>query len=419
MVPTPRFHADRNRRLNTLPAGLLLLAAAGMAFPQGPGGPAPAPAAPVRVTIDDGKPEVVVPVLPVDPQVRIVTQYMPDMRYGFTVDGKRIMCATNGANNSTLVRIDGVDIPYGGPQGRWEPQQAPLKPGPFGKPRHGVYSTWIYSNVHITQTLEVVPSKTANSVAGQKRRLDTSRIVYRIENKDSRPHTVGIRGTMDIMIHFNDGALFASPATHPNQILDGAELKDKQVPEYLQVLERPNLQNPGFVAYLTFKMGTRVQGPDRIVMTNLGACFQGWEVRPIPANGDSAFAFFFSPHEVKPNAHREVGYAYGGGIATNPDNDGKVSLTFGGSFEPGKRFTVAAAVDDPAPGQTLALELPPGMERVEGKEWQPVPRPAAEGRSLVLWKARVLRTGRHTLKVRSSTGVTETRIITITRPGER
>jgi hypothetical protein len=396
-------------------AGLLVLAAAAAGFADQPGGKKPS-SPPVRVTIDDAKPEVAAPVLPVDPRVRIVTQFMPDMRYGFSVDGKRIMCATNGANNTTLVRIDGRDVPYGNPPGRWQPQQEPLKPGPFGKPRQGVRSTWIYNNLHITQTVEVVPSRSANPAERQKRKLDTSRIIYVIENKDTRPHTVGVRGTMDIMINNNDGALFASPTTHPGRILDGVELKGKQVPEYLQVMENPNLQNPGFIAHFTFKMGNKLEGPDRVVMTNLGACFQGWEVPAIQAGGDSGFAFYFSPREVKPGGRREAGYAYGGGIATNPENEARVSLRFGGSFEPGKRFTVAAHVDDPAPGQALALDLPPGMERLEGKEWQPVPVPAEDGTSLVLWKARVLQTGRHTLRVRSSTGVTETRIITITRP---
>ena len=47
-------------------------------------------------------------------------------------------------------------------------------------------------------------------------------------------------------------------------------------------------------------------------------------------------------------------------------------MALGGSFEPKKQFTVAVHVDDPLPGQTVSLELPPGMERVEGKELQPV-----------------------------------------------
>jgi len=45
-----------------------------------------------------------------------------------------------------------------------------------------------------------------------------------------------------------------------------------------------------------------------------------------------------------------------------------------------------------------------------------VPPPSNDGNSIVLWKARVLRTGQFALRVRSSTGVTQTKLITITRP---
>jgi hypothetical protein len=91
-------------------------------------------------------------------------------------------------------------------------------------------------------------------------------------------------------------------------------------------------------------------------------------------------------------------------------------LNLDGSFEPGKLFTIAAYVREPSPGQSLSLELPAGMERVEGKERQPVPLPIGEGdMSLVLWKARVLHTGEFPLRVRSSSGITQGKIISISR----
>jgi hypothetical protein len=57
------------------------------------------------------------------------------------------------------------------------------------------------------------------------------------------------------------------------------------------------------------------------------------------------------------------------------------------------------------------------MERVEGKALQAVPAPNEGGLSLVTWKARVLDLGVHPLNVRSSTGVIQTKTITISRPG--
>jgi hypothetical protein len=90
-------------------------------------------------------------------------------------------------------------------------------------------------------------------------------------------------------------------------------------------------------------------------------------------------------------------------------------MSLAGSFEPGRVATVSALVADPALGQTLSLELPKGVERVEGKEIQPV-SPLAEGDeySTVLWKVRVRETGAHPIRIRSSTGITQTKIVTVT-----
>src|SRR5262249_35127826 len=155
----------------------------------------------------------------------------------------------------------------------------------------------------------------------------------------------------------NDGCLFASPTTHPGKVLNGVELKGKQVPEYLLSLQRPDLQNPGNIAYWTFKFGGRLEGPDRVIMTSHGAGDDGWNVPVIAANGDSDIVYYWEPQVIAPRGKRELAYAYGQGLATSPDSEGRVNLTLGGSFEPGKQFTVTAHVDDPLPGQTVSLEL--------------------------------------------------------------
>jgi hypothetical protein len=129
--------------------------------------------------------------------------------------------------------------------------------------------------------------------------------------------------------------------------------------------------------------------------------------------GDRAIVVYFSPREIKPRGKIECVYAYGQGTASNPENEGKVSVAFGGSFEPKKLFTLTAYVDEPLEGQSLALRLPAGMELVEGKAVQPVPPPAERGTSIVLWKARVLKTGRFPVHIRSSNGVTYTRTVTV------
>jgi hypothetical protein len=94
-------------------------------------------------------------------------------------------------------------------------------------------------------------------------------------------------------------------------------------------------------------------------------------------------------------------------------------MALGGSLEPGKRFNVTAYVTDPAPGQFLTLELPAGMTLVDGKACQPVPAaPSEEPSSMVVWQARVLHPGEFAVRVRSSTGVTQGKHVTITRAAD-
>jgi hypothetical protein len=222
---------------------------------------------------------------------------------------------------------------------------------------------------------------------------------------------------MDVYIVTNDGALFAAP-TEPGKVLDGVELKGKKLPDYVQFLQMPDLKNPGFVAHLTLNFGRAFEMPDRVVLTNLGAQQGPWDVAAVMAGGDSAMAVFWEPREIKAHTKKQIAYAYGQGIAPTPEGEGAFNIQLGGSFEPGKLFSVAALVADPAPGQSLVLDLPPGMERIEGKERQPVPALTEDGNSMVMWKARVLEPGRYTVRVRSSTGLTQAKIITISRGGE-
>ena len=131
--------------------------------------------------------------------------------------------------------------------------------------------------------------------------------------------------------------------------------------------------------------------------------------------GDSAIGLYWPVKDLKPGMKREVGYAYGEGIAVAPDSDGQFQMALGGSFEPGKIFTISAVFADPGAGQTLSLELPAGMQRLEGKEVQPVaPLTDDQEYSTVLWKGRVLQPGQHTIRVRSSAGVTQTKILSVT-----
>jgi hypothetical protein len=362
---------------------------------------------PVKVTIQDEKVEVTDPPLPVENRMVIQPSFTNQMSYGLNGEGgKRLTFSQGSARTTFLIDKQSLDP---------NSIQKPLPPGPRGRQRHGVTQTWVHGDLHITQTIEVVPGKRGEKVKpGTKRLLDTLLIRYVIENKGNKVHEIGTRVRTDTYNVDNDGCLFHAPATFPGKILDGTTLKGpKEVPPVLWSMQRPNLQAPGNVAYWTFKLGSKWEPPSRVVCTWHGAPYGPWDVPANNANGDSDIVFYWDAKPLQPGRKRELAYAYGEGIASSPDSEGRVTLAFGGSFVPDKLFTVTAYVDDPLEGQCLHLELPAGLEYVEGKAVQPVPVPSNEGRSLVLWKARVRQPGKYPIRVRSSNGVTQTRTVTI------
>jgi hypothetical protein len=368
------------------------------------------PRGPVVVKIEDDKTTVadVVSTAPVDPVQRI--RINPQQLLNITLQGEQGQ--TLHLSHFPGFNIDGqFTMPQMG-QGRYETVNAKLSKGANGKDRIGFMSVYILNDFRITQTVELTPTKAAGP--GQKRLLDSALIRYTIENKSTKDHKFGMRIFMDTFIVDNDGCLFAAP-TMPGKVLDGIELKDKTMPDYLQLLQKPDLKNPGYVAHMTMNLTNPVDRPNRVILTNLGAAnFQNWEIPARMAGGDSAMGVYWDPRELKAGGKRELAYAYGKGIAIAPESEGHFNLVLGGSFEPGKVFTISAYVQDPAAGQSLTLDLPPGMERLEGKEIQPVAQGSEDHpESMILWKARVLKTGRYPLRVRSNTGVTQTKIITV------
>jgi hypothetical protein len=389
-----------------LPVGLALVLAA---IAPGDG---QEPARPVKVVITDG--QSLAADAPVDPTPRITAAYQ-GMSFGLTVGPTRITRTPN-ASVVPLLRIDDqiTTRPGFDPFTKVYARLEPLPPGRSGKKRLGTRSLWVVNNLHITQRVELVPSQLPDDAPpGQKRKLDTVRVSIGIENQDGRDHKVAYQVFIDTMIADNDGALFASPTTAPGEILDGVLLEGPRVPAYLQVLERPDLQNPGFTAVLTLKFAGKVEGPSRVMLANPRLRDAPWDALPQKAGGDSAVVLFWGSRSLKHGEKRTMAWAYGAGIACEPEPDDNITLTLEGSFEPGKLFSVLATVDAPVPGQVLTLELPAGMERVEGGERQPVPAPQAAGTSAVLWKAQVTQLGDFEVKVRSSTGVTHVKNVSV------
>jgi hypothetical protein len=370
------------------------------------------PRNPYKVTIKDEKAVVVEVALPVDPTPRI---RLAQNALGAQINDEQ--GRTLHLSHFPTLNIDGQLFQNGGfggavPRGKYERINQPLGKNANGKMRHGFTTVFIHNNdLRITFTSEVVPTKPQGKAA--KRRSDSVLLRYLVENKGQKSYRFGLRVYMDVYVITNDGALFAAP-NQPGKILDGVELKGKTLPDYVQMLERPDLQNPGFVSHLTVNLGSSLEKPERIVLTRHGAGLGGWEMPAMQAGGDSACGVFWEPREIKPGGKREIAYGYGQGIVLPPEGEGQYEVKLGGSFEPGKLFTVTAVVSDPSPGQALTLDLPEGMEAIEGRAIQPVPPPLPDqANSVVMWKARVMRPGAFPLHIRSSNGTTLTKTVTV------
>jgi len=308
------------------------------------------------------------------------------------------------------LKIDGMPTQPGAVGGRFEVTNGAL-PKRGTKPRTGYMNVWSKGDIRITQEVELTASK--GTPEDRKRKMDCVIVRYTIENKGKNSSTIGLRTTIDSYLGTSRQCKFAAP-TQPGKLLEGLELKDRDVPPYVQVLQQPDLKNPGKVAHVTFGLGSGVERPDRVVLTsNLGRR-DLWDLTVQKGGFSTLIGFFWDPKEIRPGGKRELAYGYGLGVALPLGPSGDFNVDLGGSFDIGKTFTISALVADPAEGQALELSMPKGLERLEGKVIQPVALGMGDvGSSMVMWKGRVLEYGRFPIQIRSNTGITKTTILTV------
>jgi len=385
--------------------------------------------------------------------------WLPSMRFGLTMVGqpdpvrqgydKRLTYEQRGLTNNTCVRLDNHewlfgDSPFrrddGKPEasnwtgsGRWLNMKEDLGTDPTtGLKIEGYRSAWIYDEqkVVVTQTVEIVPGD-------QSRLLDTCLVRYRIDNQDSKKHLVGLRMLLDTFIGSNDGVPFTLPGA-PN--LCDTEMRFNQpqeVPDFIEALERPDLQNPGTIAHLGLKRQAPFDPPDRLM---LGAwpnfrlhdrdarCLQEktlWEVPLFPIKtltpADSAVTIYWNEKELQPGQHREMAFTYGLGNVASGEAQGRLGITVGGSFVEGGEFTVTAYVREPSRDETVNLDLPEGFHLLSGTAQQtvpPLPPDASSPNSPVTWKVRgPVKSGQYTLRVRASSGIAQGQPIVIRPKG--
>ncbi len=317
----------------------------------------------------------------------------------------------NGNTNLTIMRLNGQSRPFGlGGDFRVLPDD----PARESRQR----TSFSYSpqpGLKVTQFLEVVPSKQPVDVGGQQRRLmDTLLVRYVFENTSKKPINAGLRLEVDTLIGNNDGVPFTVPGK--GLVNTSADFtRPDQVPDFVQALETGNLRNPGTIVHISLKVGGGVEPPARVVLCHWASNGDLSNVFASNMGNDSAVVMLWPDQNLPPGQSREMGYAYGLGSVTVADPGGTLAVTLGGNFDIGQSFTITAYANKPVPGQTLTLELPAGLERIKGDALQRVPPLTVGDSSIVSWEAKVLETGVFPIKVRSSTGITQTKTVTIAR----
>ncbi len=330
-----------------------------------------------------------------------------------------------GRSGNVCLRVDRQEYLFGPNDGTWEVRSAELDAGSFGRPRAGRRSVWLSPGraVRVTQVAELVPGE-------QTRRMDTCLVRYTLESADGKAHEVGLRYLLDTYIGANDGVPFVIPGK--DGLCDTQEVFDeaRDVPDFIQALERESLRDPGTVAQVQFRVGGGLEAPGRVTLgawpdQNLGprearAQNTMWDVPVVPMKQlsphDSAVTIYWGEKPLPPGQRRELGFAYGLGSVSSGESGGKIGLTVAGSFAPGGEFTLTALVSDPGPNETLTLTLPEGFRLTGDQATQAVPPPSnpSSRNSPVTWRIRgPSATGQYSLNVKSSEGAAQTIAVTI------
>lgn len=212
-----------------------------------------------------------------------------------------------GATNTTLLRIGAREVVFGDPKedkGRWDPKSALLEPDPKGTPRIGRISVWVFGELRITQTVEIL-----NPDEGPR---NTCRLSYVLKNHGKIPLKVGVRHLLDTCIGANDANSFAIPGG--DLIAKYHDFKDAEaIPRYIKALEVADLKDPGFFGFLTLKLGRGFENPDRFIVTRRPDRLADWDVKVEDMRDDSAVVIYWNPQEIQPNNVRRMGYEYGRG----------------------------------------------------------------------------------------------------------
>ncbi|MGE3805699.1 MAG: hypothetical protein AB7K24_13565 [Gemmataceae bacterium] len=318
---------------------------------------------------------------------------------------KRLTYAPDGSYNNTCVKIDGYENIFGQNPGGWDTdRQGQIKQREI-LPGRAWVSTWKFpQNVFVTQTLFIIPNDAT-------KKLDTLLVHYLIENRDSRSHSVGTRVMLDTFIGANDGTPFLVPG-RPGLVDTKLDIiNSRDIPDFVQTLESPDLAKPGVIAQVNLKLpaGLRLNAGDpemepitRLVISRYpgnpeirwdfvrDGKFWDMNDKSKGRENDSCVTVYGEYRPMVPKEKRVMAFTYGlGQLSSLGKNDAKLGLTYGGQPQPGKQITVSAWLRDARPNQRVMLDLPAGMKFVEGYKNEQLAVAGVGRLSQASWKVEV------------------------------
>ena len=324
----------------------------------------------------------------------------------------------NGFGNSIVAKIDGKDAAFG-ETGKWargfEKGGKPAGKHPGGKTRTFEFSK---EGVNVTQTVTIEPGDPIEVRPGEfKRFLSTCLVRYKVHNIDKRSHRFGLRILMDTCIGDNDGVPFTLPGVN-ELVTTSKDFRDASVPDFVQVLENPDLRNPGIVLQLNLRVGKELEAPNRFLLTKYPVnnvtpdkkILNKWDVDIRPFGDDSCVVIYWKEQDMKPNQVRELGFTYGVGNVSSSDS--KLGVTVGGAAQVDSELTVVALVADQA-AKNATLALKDGLTLIDpSTRTQAVPssRPDGDGKIRpvpITWRMRATSAGGHNIVVRTDSGLSQ------------
>lgn len=243
-------------------------------------------------------------------------------RFGFTSSRQRdphrpghplpLTRGERGLTNNTCVWIDGFTYLFGTvtPEADYATYQDTLQRNvQVGKNRWRSVMDFEQFRVRVIQNVAIIKGP-------DSRHLDTARVTYRIENRDTKPHKIGLRFLFDTCIADNEGVPIYVPAagSQSGTVVDSLKIiRRAQMPANVQAIDEQTrtavtigLQPPGCEP-LEQLVICRWPGNSDIRWD--------WPFEPIDEPQrrvkDSCLVLYWQQVRMQPGARREMGMTFG------------------------------------------------------------------------------------------------------------